>query len=85
MLSLRDVFLITKELIFGFQILDLKDHFSASLRKFSQHILTRIVASKLRSKERIEINAINFKIVGISQLIIKLFMLRYHFKALSTA
>ena len=27
-------FLITKELIFGFQILDLKDHFSASLREF---------------------------------------------------
>ena len=26
-------FLITKELIFGFQILDLKDHFSASLMK----------------------------------------------------
>ena len=26
-------FLITKELIFGFQILDLKDHFSASLIK----------------------------------------------------
>ena len=25
-------FLITKELIFGFQILDLKDHFSASLK-----------------------------------------------------
>ena len=25
------IFLITKELIFGFQILDLKDHFSASL------------------------------------------------------
>ena len=25
-------FLITKELIFGFQMLDLKDHFSASLR-----------------------------------------------------
>ena len=25
-------FLITKELTFGFQILDLKDHFSASLR-----------------------------------------------------
>ena len=25
-------FLITKELIFGFQIVDLKDHFSASLR-----------------------------------------------------
>ena len=34
MLSLRDFsydFLITKELIFGFQILDLKVHFSASL------------------------------------------------------
>ena len=29
------VFLITKELIFGFQILDLKDHFSASLKKVS--------------------------------------------------
>ena len=27
-------FLITKELIFGFQILDLKDHFSASLSGF---------------------------------------------------
>ena len=27
-------FLITKELIFGFQILDLKDHFSASLQNF---------------------------------------------------
>ena len=27
-------FLITKELIFGFQILDLKDHFSASLSAF---------------------------------------------------
>ena len=25
-------FLVTKELIFGFQILDLKDHFSASLK-----------------------------------------------------
>ena len=30
-------FLITKELIFGFQILDLKDHFSASLI----HIVTK--------------------------------------------
>ena len=27
-------FLITKKLIFGFQILDLKDHFSASLKNF---------------------------------------------------
>ena len=36
-------FLITKELIFGFQILDLKDHFSASLKtseilKVSSHL-----------------------------------------------
>ena len=29
-------FLITKELIFGFQILDLKDHFSASLKPVNQ-------------------------------------------------
>ena len=28
------VLLITKELIFGFQILDLKDHFSASLKHY---------------------------------------------------
>ena len=32
-------FLITKELIFGFQILDLKDHFSASLKTCSNMIL----------------------------------------------
>ena len=30
-------FLITKELIFGFQILDLKDHFSASLKGHGFH------------------------------------------------
>ena len=29
-------FLITNELIFGFQILDLKDQFSASLRSFAK-------------------------------------------------
>ena len=34
-------FLITKELIFGFQILDLKDHFSASLN--SEIVLVVIV------------------------------------------
>ena len=32
-------FLITKELIFGFQILDLKDHFSASLTALGLHLL----------------------------------------------
>ena len=34
-------FLITKELIFGFQILDLKDHFSASLN--SEIVLVIVV------------------------------------------
>ena len=34
-------FLITKELIFGFQILDLKDHFSASLKHSLSKTLTR--------------------------------------------
>ena len=34
MLSLSYGFLITKELIFGLQILDLKDYFSASLSYF---------------------------------------------------
>ena len=34
-------FLITKELIFGFQILDLKDHFSASLNS-GLHIVVRV-------------------------------------------
>ena len=32
-------FLITKELIFGFQILNLKDHFSASLISYSKELL----------------------------------------------
>ena len=37
-------FLITKELIFGFQILDLKDHFSASLKTlFSNFCLLEII------------------------------------------
>ena len=34
-------FLITKELIFGFQILDLKDHFSVSLKKLAPLKLER--------------------------------------------
>ena len=38
-------FLITKELIFGFQILDLKDHFSASLN-------TKEIGEKSIIKER---------------------------------
>ena len=35
-------FLITKEQIFGFQILDLKDHFSASLRQLLQRNICSI-------------------------------------------
>ena len=38
-------FLITKELIFGFQTLDLKDHFSASLSG-------RSLTSELKKEER---------------------------------
>ena len=34
-------FLITKELIFGFQILDLKDHFSASLNLLNHRVTTK--------------------------------------------
>ena len=34
-------FLITKELIFGFQILDLKDHFSASLSKLNSVLIPK--------------------------------------------
>ena len=42
-------FLIIRELIFGFQILDLKDHFSASLRLLfvlaTEHTLLRIFSN----------------------------------------
>ena len=34
-------FLITKELVFGFQILDLKDHFSASLKRINNNLCHR--------------------------------------------
>ena len=37
-------FLITKELIFGFQILDLKDDFSASLKSSNQDLTPKIPA-----------------------------------------
>ena len=37
-------FLITKELIFGFQILDLKDHFSASLNYVKNCFFSNIEA-----------------------------------------
>ena len=36
-------FLITKELIFGFQILDLKNHFSASLTRFLTLRIPRVL------------------------------------------
>ena len=41
-------FLITKELIFGFQILDSKDHFSASLTKIHPVPSTAVVAEWVR-------------------------------------
>ena len=37
-------FLITKELIFGFQILDLKDHFLASLNDLRNGPWTALIA-----------------------------------------
>ena len=48
-------FLITKELIFGFQILDFKDHFSASLKKKIEankgfSFFVREPANKIRTK-----------------------------------
>ena len=46
-------FLITKELIFGFQILDLKDHFSASLSHMKTYVhsgnMAMVQCLKLRS------------------------------------
>ena len=48
-------FLITKKLIFGFQILDLKDHFSASLNGSRLHLNTvgaAMLASDFRSHIR---------------------------------
>ena len=42
-------FLITKELIFGCQILDLKDHFSASLNLFKENLLKRPTFSRSNS------------------------------------
>ena len=48
-------FLITKELIFGFQILDLKDHFSASLSR-----LLRSSNSKHKAKQHFCMNCSGF-------------------------
>ena len=44
-------FLITKELVFGFQILDLKDHFSASLTPTAKHpsLIDIILTNRPRS------------------------------------
>ena len=46
-------FLITKELIFGFQILDLKDYFSASLNQQ----MTKTNKARLASQKEIETKA----------------------------
>ena len=39
-------FLITKELIFGFQILDVKDHFSASLNQLRMWLVEVVNVNK---------------------------------------
>ena len=52
-------FLITKELIFGFQILDLKDHFSASLIvsfRFATHEGQMVYSKNLWGKARVFLN-----------------------------
>ena len=50
-------FLITKELIYGFQILDLKDHFSASLKCIWNEILDNFIVL-LESALKDKINAV---------------------------
>ena len=48
-------FLITKDLIFGFQILDLKDHFSASLKlifRYYKYPGCRLVSSNVTGNGR---------------------------------
>ena len=42
-------FLITKELIFGFQILDLKDHFSASLKSSLLPVFFNLNVAKFKN------------------------------------
>ena len=50
-----DGFLITKELIFGFHILDLKDHFSASLTKNKTNdLILNLTPENLTLHSRIE-------------------------------
>ena len=52
-------FLITKELIFGFQILDLKDHFSASLKHsetFIHPFIKLLAKSKCLTKSSCLVN-----------------------------
>ena len=50
-------FLITKELIFGFQILDLKDHFSASLIvDVNKNILAAFISGLARHPEKTKLN-----------------------------
>ena len=49
-------FLITKELIFGFQILDLKDYFSASLTDLLQFLLN------LNQMDSYALSAVGFRL-----------------------
>ena len=57
-------FLITKELIFGFQILDLKDHFSASLKDtLMVHACKRYKLHTFSSFREIKTNSLLPKII----------------------
>ena len=55
-------FLITKELIFGFQILDLKDHVSASFMATFSKEITKLLQSK---KVTSNLNAMNALSAGV--------------------
>ena len=69
-------FLITKELIFGFQILDLKDHFSASLRRLQSEKETSIVTifstNKQYVKSKLMQNETNRIFFGKDEILVKL-------------
>ena len=49
-------FLITKELIFGFQILDLKDHFSAPLKQFFKISCSQLQSNDFLFMRSLELN-----------------------------
>ena len=73
-------FLITKELIFGFQILDLKDHFSASFSLVSFSALLCIGGNKRQSYAQLagRLYRVSQKII-IRQTVIYIFVSKFRF------